>query len=103
MAIQPIRLFGDPVLRVPAEPVRDFDRELHTLVRDLTDTMVDAPGVGLAARSSASACASSPITSMTSSGTSSTPSSTCPRRSRRTTRAACPFPAWRSRADAHYV
>ena len=49
MAIQPIRLFGDPVLRVPAEPVRDFDRELRTLVRDLTDTMVDAPGVGLAA------------------------------------------------------
>ena len=49
MAIQPIRLFGDPVLRVPAEPVRDFDRELRTLVRDLTDTMLDAPGVGLAA------------------------------------------------------
>jgi peptide deformylase len=49
VAIQPIRLFGDPVLRVPAEPVRDFDRELRTLVRDLTDTMVDAPGVGLAA------------------------------------------------------
>ena len=49
MAIQPIRLFGDPVLRVPAEPVRDFDRELRTLVRDLTDTIVDAPGVGPAA------------------------------------------------------
>ena len=49
MAIQPIRLFGDPVLRTPAEPVRDFDKELRTLVRDLTDTMLDAPGAGLAA------------------------------------------------------
>ncbi|MCU0266295.1 MAG: peptide deformylase [Actinomycetia bacterium] len=49
MAVQPIRLFGDPVLRTPAEPVRDFDKELRTLVKDLTDTMLDAPGVGLAA------------------------------------------------------
>ena len=44
MAIQPIRLFGDPVLRTPAEPVVDFDKELRTLVKDLTDTMLDAPG-----------------------------------------------------------
>jgi peptide deformylase len=49
VAIQPIRLFGDPVLRTPAEPVVDFDKELRTLVRDLTDTMIDAPGAGLAA------------------------------------------------------
>ncbi len=49
MAIQPIRLFGDPVLREPAAPVTTFDAELRRLVRDLTDTMLDAPGVGLAA------------------------------------------------------
>ena len=49
MSVQPIRLFGDPVLRTPAEPVRDFDKELRTLVKDLTETMIDAPGVGLAA------------------------------------------------------
>ncbi len=49
MAIQPIRLFGDPVLRTPAEPVINFDKELRTLVRDLVDTMREAPGVGLAA------------------------------------------------------
>ena len=49
MSIKPIRLFGDPVLRTPAEPVRDFDAELRRLVKDLTDTMLDAPGVGLAA------------------------------------------------------
>jgi len=49
VSVRPIRLFGDPVLRTPAEPVRDFDAELRKLVKDLTDTMMDAPGVGLAA------------------------------------------------------
>ena len=49
MPLQPIRLFGDPVLRTPAEPVVDFDKELRTLVKDLEDTMLEAPGVGLAA------------------------------------------------------
>lgn len=49
MAIQQIRLFGDPVLRTPAEPVVDFDGELRQLVRDLEETMLDAPGAGLAA------------------------------------------------------
>ena len=29
MSVQPIRLFGDPVLRTPAEPVVDFDKELR--------------------------------------------------------------------------
>jgi peptide deformylase len=47
--IQTIRLFGDPVLRTPAEPVVDFDKELRGLVRDLEETMLDAPGAGLAA------------------------------------------------------
>src|SRR5690606_40237871 len=49
LAVKPIRLFGDPVLRTPAEPVKDFDKELRQLVKDLTDTMIDAPGAGLAA------------------------------------------------------
>ncbi len=49
MAVQTIRLFGDPVLRTPAAPVETFDKELRKLVKDLTDTMVDAPGAGLAA------------------------------------------------------
>ncbi len=49
MAIQPIRLFGDPVLRTKAVPVTDFDAELRRLVKDLTETMLDAPGAGLAA------------------------------------------------------
>ncbi len=49
MAIQPIRFFGDPVLTTPATEVIDFDKELQRLVKDLTETMIDAPGAGLAA------------------------------------------------------
>lgn len=49
MSVQEIRLFGDPVLRMPAQEVVDFDKELRTLVKDLTETMLEAPGLGLAA------------------------------------------------------
>jgi peptide deformylase len=49
VAVQPIRLFGDPILRSKAVEVVDFDKELRRLVADLTDTMLDAPGAGLAA------------------------------------------------------
>src|ERR1700743_869352 len=42
----PIRLFGDPVLRTAAAPVTDFDKELRTLVADLTETMLEAPRGG---------------------------------------------------------
>ena len=49
MTIQPIRYYGDPVLRSPADPVVTFDKELRVLVKDLTETMQKAGGVGLAA------------------------------------------------------
>lgn len=49
MTVQPIRLFGDPVLRTPALEVTTFDKELRVLVKDLTETMTAAPGSGLAA------------------------------------------------------
>jgi peptide deformylase len=49
VTVQPIRLFGDPVLRTKADPVVDFDKELRTLVRDLTETLLDEGGAGLAA------------------------------------------------------
>ncbi len=49
MTVVPIRLFGDPILRTPAEPVTVFDKELRQLVKDLEETMLDAPGAGLAA------------------------------------------------------
>jgi peptide deformylase len=49
VSVTPIRLYGDPVLHTPAARVVDFDRELHQLVADLTDTMLEATGAGLAA------------------------------------------------------
>jgi peptide deformylase len=49
VSVTPIRLFGDPVLRTPAAPVVDFDAELRHLVGDLTETMFEAGGAGLAA------------------------------------------------------
>jgi peptide deformylase len=49
VTVVPIRLFGDPVLRTAADPVTDFDQELRQLVQDLEETMLAAPGAGLAA------------------------------------------------------
>jgi peptide deformylase len=49
MAIFPIRVFPDPVLRADAEEVTEFDAALHRLAEDMIETMYDAPGVGLAA------------------------------------------------------
>lgn len=49
MAVLPIRLFPDPVLRTVAEEVTSFDSDLEKLVRDMMDTMHDDQGVGLAA------------------------------------------------------
>ncbi|MFR9750183.1 peptide deformylase [Nocardia sp. 004] len=49
MTIQPVRLFGDPILRARAAEVTVFDRELRQLVTDLTETMHDDGGVGMAA------------------------------------------------------
>jgi peptide deformylase len=49
MSLQEIRHFGDPVLTTPTLEVIDFDKELRTLIKDLTETMLAAPGAGLAA------------------------------------------------------
>lgn len=49
MAVLPIVICGDPVLHRPAEPVTEFDDELHSLVDDMFETCEAAPGVGLAA------------------------------------------------------
>jgi peptide deformylase len=49
MAIFPIRVFGDPVLRTPAEPVDDLSSAYERLIDDMLETMYEAPGVGLAA------------------------------------------------------
>ena len=50
MAIRPIRLLGDAVLRTPCDPVTTFDAELRALVTDLLDTVTGKPGrAGVAA------------------------------------------------------
>jgi peptide deformylase len=50
VAVRRIRLWGDPVLRTPAEPVADFDGGIRALVTDLMDTLLGAPGrAGVAA------------------------------------------------------
>jgi peptide deformylase len=49
MAVLPIRIFPDEVLRVRCAEVERFDAELARLAADLVETMHSAPGVGLAA------------------------------------------------------
>jgi len=49
VAILPIRLFGDPVLRQRAREIDNVDGALVRLAKDMIETMYDAPGVGLAA------------------------------------------------------
>lgn len=49
MAVLPIRIYPDPVLRVKCPEVESFDEALRRLAADMVETMVDAPGVGLAA------------------------------------------------------
>jgi len=44
MTIKDIRLFGDPVLTKKADEVTTFDKEIELLVKDLTETMLEAPG-----------------------------------------------------------
>jgi len=41
--------YGDPILTKRAAEVKVFDRELHTLVDNMFETMYGAPGLGLAA------------------------------------------------------
>ncbi|WP_351234165.1 peptide deformylase [Streptomyces sp. NPDC002133] len=47
--VRAMRLFGDPVLHAPCEPVTDFGPSLAKLVEDMFATMYAANGVGLAA------------------------------------------------------
>ena len=49
MAVLPIRIFGDPVLRQATREVDNVDGALARLCEDMIETMYDAPGVGLAA------------------------------------------------------
>jgi len=49
MALLPILRYPDPRLHKVAEPVSEVDDRIRQLVRDMAETMYDAPGVGLAA------------------------------------------------------
>lgn len=49
MALRPIVLDPNPVLRAIAEPVEKIDQEILTLLDDMADTMYEAHGIGLAA------------------------------------------------------
>jgi peptide deformylase len=49
MTLRKIVTLPEPVLRRKAHTVTRFDKNLHTLIDDMVETMREAPGVGLAA------------------------------------------------------
>jgi len=49
LALAQIRQYPDPVLRMQAKPVEEFDDELRRLIERMKSLMVEANGVGLAA------------------------------------------------------
>lgn len=49
MAVLPIRIYPDPILRQRCEEVQSFDEDLKRLAGDMVETMHAAPGIGLAA------------------------------------------------------
>ena len=49
MAVRPIRILGDPVLRRKAKRVPKIDASIHKLIETMIDSMRAANGVGLAA------------------------------------------------------
>lgn len=49
MGLRKILTDKDPALHKVCKPVVNFDRKLHKLLDDMTETMLDANGVGLAA------------------------------------------------------
>ena len=48
MAVLPVRLLPDPVLRRQATPVEAVDGSVRQLLDDMLETMYNAPGIGLA-------------------------------------------------------
>jgi peptide deformylase len=49
MAVLKVRKYGDPVLRRAAEPVGEVTPEIRLIIADMTETMYDEVGIGLAA------------------------------------------------------
>jgi peptide deformylase len=49
MAVLKVRKYGDPALRRSAEPVGEVTPEVWRIIADMTETMYDEVGIGLAA------------------------------------------------------
>jgi peptide deformylase len=49
MAVLKVRKYGDPALRRSAAPVGEVTPELRRIIADMTETMYDEVGIGLAA------------------------------------------------------
>ena len=49
MAVLKVRKYGDPTLRKSAVPIGDVTPELRRIIADMTETMYDEVGIGLAA------------------------------------------------------
>jgi peptide deformylase len=49
MAVLKVRKYGDPALRRHAEPVGEVTPEIRLIIADMTETMYDEVGIGLAA------------------------------------------------------
>jgi len=49
VTVRPIRYLGDPVLRRPSKKVRRLDDSIRRLIADMTESMIEAQGVGIAA------------------------------------------------------
>ncbi len=49
MARRELMIYGEPVLRKKARPVRDLEDHLHSLFEDMIATMIEEVGLGLAA------------------------------------------------------
>ena len=49
MTVRPVRYLGDPVLRRPSKKVSRVDDSIRRLIADMTESMIEAQGVGIAA------------------------------------------------------
>jgi peptide deformylase len=48
MALRPLVLLPDPILRVVSKPFERVDNDVRKLANDMLETMYEAPGIGLA-------------------------------------------------------
>ncbi|MBZ0161138.1 MAG: peptide deformylase [Notoacmeibacter sp.] len=49
MALRPLVVIPDSILREPSKPLERVDEDVRALAKDMLETMYDAPGIGLAA------------------------------------------------------